>query len=166
MVRNCSGQMTSKTCPCASSSARTRLRVRTTPFTCGNQASLASRIFTGSGSRARRLQHRQAPDLGTGQDLQAAVHVLDQRRAAFHPIAVVDVEHAVDHAHLGGVDMAADDSVDALAPGLGHHRLLELADELHRSEEHTSELQSLMRISYAVFCLNKKTQINNHHKNL
>src|SRR3546814_3035731 len=29
-----------------------------------------------------------------------------------------------------------------------------------RSEEHTSELQSLMRISYAVFCLKKKT----HHK--
>src|SRR3546814_10277987 len=28
----------------------------------------------------------------------------------------------------------------------------------HRSEEHTSELQSLMRISYAVFCLKKKTQ--------
>src|SRR3546814_8059186 len=28
----------------------------------------------------------------------------------------------------------------------------------HRSEEHTSELQSLMRISYAVFCLNKKHQ--------
>src|SRR3546814_1014672 len=28
-----------------------------------------------------------------------------------------------------------------------------------RSEEHTSELQSLMRISYAVFCLNKKTTI-------
>src|SRR3546814_5704063 len=32
-----------------------------------------------------------------------------------------------------------------------------LLDE--RSEEHTSELQSLMRISYAVFCLKKKTQI-------
>src|SRR3546814_2231426 len=30
----------------------------------------------------------------------------------------------------------------------------------HRSEEHTSELQSLMRISYAVFCLNKNTQNN------
>src|SRR3546814_6220391 len=29
---------------------------------------------------------------------------------------------------------------------------------IHRSEEHTSELQSLMRISYAVFCLKKKTQ--------
>src|SRR3546814_5765823 len=30
----------------------------------------------------------------------------------------------------------------------------------NRSEEHTSELQSLMRISYAVFCLKKKTKIN------
>src|SRR3546814_2945277 len=29
----------------------------------------------------------------------------------------------------------------------------------HRSEEHTSELQSLMRISYAVFCLKKNTQV-------
>src|SRR3546814_2883935 len=35
---------------------------------------------------------------------------------------------------------------------------------LNRSEEHTSELQSLMRISYAVFCLKKKTKehINKH----
>src|SRR3546814_2014861 len=31
----------------------------------------------------------------------------------------------------------------------------------HRSEEHTSELQSLMRISYAVFCLNKQKNNNN-----
>src|SRR3546814_10183953 len=35
-----------------------------------------------------------------------------------------------------------------------------------RSEEHTSELQSLMRISYAVFCLKKKTTSNNIHKTL
>src|SRR3546814_7305472 len=34
-----------------------------------------------------------------------------------------------------------------------------------RSEEHTSELQSLMRISYAVFCLKKKTtEKNNRHQ--
>src|SRR3546814_5324342 len=32
-----------------------------------------------------------------------------------------------------------------------------LRDNYLRSEEHTSELQSLMRISYAVFCLKKKT---------
>src|SRR3546814_4048966 len=31
-------------------------------------------------------------------------------------------------------------------------------DQIQRSEEHTSELQSLMRISYAVFCLKKKTK--------
>src|SRR3546814_10787047 len=33
-------------------------------------------------------------------------------------------------------------------------------DQPGRSEEHTSELQSLMRISYAVFCLKKKKQTN------
>src|SRR3546814_6273693 len=33
-------------------------------------------------------------------------------------------------------------------------------DALPRSEEHTSELQSLMRISYAVFCLKKKKYLN------
>src|SRR3546814_8525903 len=45
-----------------------------------------------------------------------------------------------------------------LAPG-------ELADGIgfYRSEEHTSELQSLMRISYAVFCLNKKKTTQKHH---
>src|SRR3546814_1775176 len=40
---------------------------------------------------------------------------------------------------------------------------------IQRSEEHTSELQSLMRISYAVFCLKKKKQIQliskRHNKN-
>src|SRR3546814_1626702 len=45
-----------------------------------------------------------------------------------------------------------------------------LARDHHRSEEHTSELQSLMRISYAVFCLKKKKKHNNSkttkkHKN-
>src|SRR3546814_2943957 len=35
-------------------------------------------------------------------------------------------------------------------------------DHVLRSEEHTSELQSLMRISYAVFCLKKKKHSNKH----
>src|SRR3546814_2568831 len=43
----------------------------------------------------------------------------------------------------------------ALSQSLG--RLLLVVER--RSEEHTSELQSLMRISYAVFCLKKKIQI-------
>src|SRR3546814_6562279 len=38
----------------------------------------------------------------------------------------------------------------------GNHVLLVVDDRQQRSEEHTSELQSLMRISYAVFCLKKK----------
>src|SRR3546814_9122643 len=35
--------------------------------------------------------------------------------------------------------------------------------ESRRSEEHTSELQSLMRISYAVFCLKKKKHTHKQH---
>src|SRR3546814_8246045 len=45
---------------------------------------------------------------------------------------------------------------------LGERLLRRLRFELSdRSEEHTSELQSLMRISYAVFCLKKKKQYTN-----
>src|SRR3546814_5143777 len=47
-----------------------------------------------------------------------------------------------------------------LDPHEVHHvrGLINAALSEARSEEHTSELQSLMRISYAVFCLKKKTQ--------
>src|SRR3546814_9615299 len=45
--------------------------------------------------------------------------------------------------------------------GLGDQfQALRQATKCPRSEEHTSELQSLMRISYAVFCLKKKKQQN------
>src|SRR3546814_3080338 len=46
-----------------------------------------------------------------------------------------------------------------------HAHLSRLAGqfEVHRSEEHTSELQSLMRISYAVFCLKKKKYKYNYN---
>src|SRR3546814_1122442 len=43
-----------------------------------------------------------------------------------------------------------------------HGRLALLGDHAGRSEEHTSELQSLMRISYAVFCLKKKKRHTSH----
>src|SRR3546814_10786867 len=49
--------------------------------------------------------------------------------------------------------------VDALLPqAFEIHRALDEFFTPRRSEEHTSELQSLMRISYAVFCLKKKKQ--------
>src|SRR3546814_1295734 len=56
----------------------------------------------------------------------------------------------------------------SLAPSPGIRRgAIEFADAVrdHRSEEHTSELQSLMRISYAVFCLKKKKHHNHNTKN-
>src|SRR3546814_4356677 len=56
----------------------------------------------------------------------------------FRKRAVGNLGAAIAHAHRGG----------------GVYGLQRLRG---RSEEHTSELQSLMRISYAVFCLNKKT---------
>src|SRR3546814_2547818 len=68
----------------------------------------------------------------------------------------------------GRVDDESDAHGPYLVQGDGHHDTT-AADRRaaspgpaptargQRSEEHTSELQSLMRISYAVFCLNKKT---------
>src|SRR3546814_8610048 len=44
----------------------------------------------------------------------------------------------------------------ALLPEARWPQQIEVQAGKHRSEEHTSELQSLMRISYAVFCLKKK----------
>src|SRR3546814_7118045 len=49
-----------------------------------------------------------------------------------------------------------------LSPDGRHVAILLPSQELDRSEEHTSELQSLMRISYAVFCL-KKTKPSTFH---
>src|SRR3546814_7325324 len=55
-----------------------------------------------------------------------------------------------------------------LGKSLEPHRLFWMEDptpaENQRSEEHTSELQSLMRISYAVFCLNKTNNNHTQHR--
>src|SRR3546814_10448466 len=59
-------------------------------------------------------------------------------------------------ADSGARDPAFDPRAELAAP--------ELADLLARSEEHTSELQSLMRISYAVFCLKTKKKLHNEYK--
>src|SRR3546814_12530203 len=56
--------------------------------------------------------------------------------------------------HLIDLRLLASDDAAAKLPDFGIRKL-----RLLRSEEHTSELQSLMRISYAVFCLKKKTKI-------
>src|SRR3546814_4151866 len=50
------------------------------------------------------------------------------------------------------------ESWDRLPKDAVARKLVEKIADALRSEEHTSELQSLMRISYAVFCLKKKTK--------
>src|SRR3546814_8980642 len=67
-------------------------------------------------------------------------------------------------AHNGLWEMAEKTAHDGLARMALVPRVLE-ARGLDRSEEHTSELQSLMRISYAVFCLKKKKKKTCHTYN-
>src|SRR3546814_5405036 len=74
---------------------------------------------------------------------------------------------AAQHARMHVADQAAE-SADVAGEHLhrveralldGTERFRAGFERIARSEEHTSELQSLMRISYAVFCLKKKKQI-------
>src|SRR3546814_2821959 len=91
------------------------------------------------------LEHadRAVPDHGS--------RLRDHLRVALRGIGA-DVEH-----HVVGAD-----GVDRLhrrgRVGLEFGR----DDDIDRSEEHTSELQSLMRLSYAVFCLQKKNTKNHN----
>src|SRR3546814_1542392 len=80
----------------------------------------------------------------------AAINALDEAGSArLHDsdITLVEIDRA------GGGDAGPQRS----HPGLNHAQAKALRA---RSEEHTSELQSLMRISYAVFCLKKKNSYN------
>src|SRR3546814_10798449 len=70
---------------------------------------------------------------------------------------------------VGGMPLTQPPSIMGLATAAGIGLLIGLVREranaehpiqTARSEEHTSELQSLMRISYAVFCLKKKQKTN------
>src|SRR3546814_10228270 len=73
---------------------------------------------------------------------------VDEHRAA-PALREVALELDAGGDHVLGADREVADARADLAP-------LVAADAAVRSEEHTSELQSLMRISYAVFCLKKK----------
>src|SRR3546814_10582147 len=65
---------------------------------------------------------------------------------------------------LGGEDITFDlvpAGAAELGGPVGRRPAARVEDALPRSEEHTSELQSLMRISYAVFCLKTKNRLHN-----
>ena len=63
---------------------------------------------------------------------QPPVVVLDQRAAAFDPVAVVAVQRAVDVADFGVVDVAAHHAVIAAPARLGGHGAFKVADVVHR----------------------------------
>src|SRR3546814_4460131 len=73
----------------------------------------------------------------------------------FHPLADLDADFAAARASIAGRLEQDDAVIGAFAPNAP-------VPAEPRSEEHTSELQSLMRISYAVFCLKKKNTIITH----
>src|SRR3546814_14869472 len=68
---------------------------------------------------------------------------------------VVTIEYRVRPMNFGAF-VAAMEDLGRIRRRNGAHRWTLHQDVDDRSEEHTSELQSLMRISYAVFCLKKK----------
>src|SRR3546814_9167579 len=100
---------------------------------------------------------------------------VDADRQAFARLAAVDVKlAAADGARFGGRDGRGGRSLPGPRSRNGEReqddRTWKSKYRLHgnpprlRSEEHTSELQSLMRISYAVFCLKKKKNIQQENK--
>src|SRR3546814_1925517 len=88
----------------------------------------------------------------------------DPPRLVAHPLgAGEDVAHGIEVVGVRHLGIAGEEGVGAEQDGgigvVGEHRHDAIVQR--RSEEHTSELQSLMRISYAVFCLKKKKNIKN-----
>src|SRR3546814_3445829 len=90
---------------------------------------------------------RRILDIGQYGGCEEVARPIDDRSAGHDPCARrnCSLHHAVDPGELAGRDDRP--QVRLLLPGI--------ADDETSSEEHTSELQSLMRISYAVFCLKK-----------
>src|SRR3546814_8785698 len=90
-----------------------------------------------------------------------------QRRHHAEPAVIVEADIAV--VVIGILPRDHEDGMAAIDQ-IFHQRVLRRQVEdvvFHdpgRSEEHTSELQSLMRISYAVFCLKKKKHNNKSHE--
>src|SRR3546814_1570919 len=85
-----------------------------------------------------------------------------QRRSSLQQ--VFDTDRQIAYAYAGGVvDRAGDGGGDAGQADFADATRTDFVPDVVRSEEHTSELQSLMRISYAVFCLkkNKNKQTTN-----
>src|SRR3546814_2469663 len=94
------------------------------------------------------------PDTDDGDEVSGAARKDERAEHHEHPIEI-QARVAADEHHQRQRDREVRQGDQCIGADFGRHE--------HgipcRSEEHTSELQSLMRISYAVFCLKKKKTI-------
>src|SRR3546814_1058600 len=95
----------------------------------------------------RRALHHERREAGEG-------HLGEAARPGERP---VNNPHTFPHELVGCSETVRE--FGAVASPTGRGEMICHANDLAKSEEHTSELQSLMRISYAVFCLKKKNKI-------
>src|SRR3546814_7948134 len=109
--------------------------------------------WRGGTSEAAKIMNNTRP--GTDQRIIKAVAKVDKRLAQTieEEMFVFDNLNELDDKNLGILLRNVENDVLVVALK-GANEVLR--DRMYRSEEHTSELQSLMRISYAVFCLKKK----------
>src|SRR3546814_8151265 len=121
----------------------------------------------------RSPRARAGPATGSGDELMSVPGKLPEQKRPFQDIRLSAYElsvalrrefkghliHQPDKVLNGAVHACFDDpcrNPDSATC------FLDCISGMGRSEEHTSELQSLMRISYAVFCLKKKKQYSNN----
>src|SRR3546814_2501246 len=106
-------------------------------------------------------------------EFRIAQQLLVQRNGSLHPLDHIFLQRAPEAHQAALARTAIDDQLANHAVIIRRHPVTLVKARIHadmhaagnviardgawRSEEHTSELQSLMRISYAVFCLKKKT---------
>src|SRR3546814_7350236 len=113
--------------------------------------------------RGRRTDRGQVVDIGARCVLRSAIRVTDETAVGSLPLGS---HHHGRQRQLGPHVIAHCPSNDLAGCKVEHRGQIQPPftgrdiGNVGRSEEHTSELQSLMRISYAVFCLNKKTKTN------
>src|SRR3546814_2247345 len=101
-----------------------------------------------------RFKYGERPSRQVAQPESTEITPIPQRRFAA-VVQLLSVEHNL---RLRVTCFAIDDSLPIVAS------VTDLWPGANRSEEHTSELQSLMRISYAVFCLKKtKSRVKYTH---
>src|SRR3546814_4323270 len=114
----------------------------------------------GAGEAPFLREHRQAFGVEGGSE---GLRDRDHLRCVGAPMLAPIEEREGEGGRLGGIEVGCEARIsDGIEP-LGQLGVVGddepasgAAEALVRSEEHTSELQSLMRISYAVFCLKKK----------